>query len=182
MTPKEELESIHTQIKALEERKRAIYKASLAAPESEKVCGDFIASALASSPWSSRQFFPIDVRGINWEGSILDTSPAGRESDSPYVAIRPCANEHGDKTFLGIYVGQASIHRWVTYDRASGVMTIHMGGGNPAIWVPALNKLVLGCESWWGPIESEEDMRKITDEDINSVWYVQALKALSGKR
>jgi hypothetical protein len=48
---------------------------------------------------------------------------------------------------------------------------------NPAIWVPSLNKIVWGSESWWGPITTPEQVREITDSDIESQWYVQALKA-----
>jgi hypothetical protein len=51
---------------------------------------------------------------------------------------------------------------------------------NPAIYVPALKRLVFGAGSWWGEIKTEDDLKEITDKDINDVWYVQALKALDG--
>lgn len=47
---------------------------------------------------------------------------------------------------------------------------------NPAIFVPDLNRVVWGMESWWGPIESKEKLHQITDEDISNVWYVKAAK------
>ncbi len=49
---------------------------------------------------------------------------------------------------------------------------------NPAIFVPELKKIIYGCESWWGEIESPEDFKEITSDDINNVWYVQLLKAM----
>ncbi len=52
---------------------------------------------------------------------------------------------------------------------------------NPAIFVFDLKKVIYGYESWWGEIKSEEDFRKITDLDINNLWYVKALKELLKK-
>lgn len=49
---------------------------------------------------------------------------------------------------------------------------------NPAIFVFDLNKIIYGCESWWGVIKSEEDLNSISDCDIDNVWYVRALKTL----
>jgi hypothetical protein len=52
---------------------------------------------------------------------------------------------------------------------------------NPAIFVFELNKIVFGAESWWGVIENEDELKKIkiTQDDIDNVWYVKALKAIS---
>lgn len=50
---------------------------------------------------------------------------------------------------------------------------------NPAIFVFDLNKIVYGMESRWGIIENEEDLKEITNKDINNIWYVKALKELS---
>jgi hypothetical protein len=49
---------------------------------------------------------------------------------------------------------------------------------NPAIFVPTLGKLLYGCELWWSKISSPDDLRTISDADIDNVWYVQALKSL----
>mgnify|MGYP000282015848 FL=1 len=35
-----------------------------------------------------------------------------------------------------------------------------------------------GAESWWSIIENPEELKDITDDDINSQWYVKALKAM----
>lgn len=34
-------------------------------------------------------------------------------------------------------------------------------------------------ESWWALIKGPEHLKEITDGDIQSVWYVQALKAMT---
>lgn len=49
---------------------------------------------------------------------------------------------------------------------------------NPAIFVFDLNKIIYGCESFWGIIETETDLKQITDQDIDSIWYVKALRQL----
>ena len=48
--------------------------------------------------------------------------------------------------------------------------------------MPDLKRLVMGYESWWGIIESEEQLRQITNFDIENIWYVKALKALSDEK
>ena len=83
-----------------------------------------------------------------------------------FVSVRPCGDEYEDKTYLGLYVGEVAI---------GGTLSMH----NPCIWVPDLEQYIFGCESWWGKISTAEDLHKITDEDIENVWYVRALKALT---
>jgi len=94
------------------------------------------------------------------------------------VRIRPCAEEHEGETYLGIFIGDAATgiaHRC----GEDGIVKASMSGYNPAILIPELGKVVYGYESWWGVIESEEELdRLITDETIANVWYVKALKAM----
>ena len=49
---------------------------------------------------------------------------------------------------------------------------------NPAIYVFDLQRIIFGAESWWGIIENPEELKDITDDDINNIWYVKALKAM----
>ena len=83
-----------------------------------------------------------------------------------FVSVRPCGDEFDEKTYLGIFVGDVAIGK---------TLSLH----NPCIWVPDLDQYIFGCESWWGVISNEDELRKITDADIENVWYVRALKALS---
>ena len=94
-----------------------------------------------------------------------------------FVSVRPCDDECKGKTYLGIYIGSIPLSLWVGYNSKEGELTINAGMHNPAIWVPALKRVVMGCESWWGKIESPEDLKEITDSDIENCWYVKALKA-----
>jgi len=52
---------------------------------------------------------------------------------------------------------------------------------NPAIYIPKIGKVIYGMESWWKVINNKEELKDITDNDINNVWYVQALKILGDK-
>lgn len=49
---------------------------------------------------------------------------------------------------------------------------------NPAIFVPEFNEIIWGAESWWSKIESPDDLKQITDADIENAWYVKALKKI----
>jgi len=110
---------------------------------------------------------------FNPEGSLI-----GRTKPLTPVSIRPCAKEYGNKTYLGFYLGSFCLYL-LPYHEGEDTLTI-MGSNNPAIYVPEFDKIIWGGESWWGAIKSEETLREITDGDINNVWYVRALKAMSG--
>ncbi len=99
-----------------------------------------------------------------------------RVKQGGFVAVRPCAETYGGKTFLGVYLGEMGI--MMGWKVESGILSIKRGYANPAIFVPDLAQIIYGVESWWGAIKSPDDLRTITDSDINNVWYVQALKTL----
>lgn len=89
------------------------------------------------------------------------------------VSIRPCAEEYGDKTYLGILIGDIALGSSITL--AEDKVQLNFSGHNPAIFVPELRKVIYGCESWWAEIESEEQLRKITNDDIQNAWYMKML-------
>lgn len=97
-----------------------------------------------------------------------------------FVSVRPVGEEYGNRSFLGIYLGDVRVGTQVRRKPNSTVIEVEGGTGmaNPCIWVPDLNQFIYGAESWWGEIESEEQLRQITNDDINNVWYVKALKDL----
>lgn len=94
------------------------------------------------------------------------------------VRVRSCKEGHGTKTYFGILIGDVA--RTILHTAKDGVVTARPAYYNPAIIIPELGEIVYGSESWWSEIESEEDMGKlITDDTIQDVWYVQALKAMA---
>lgn len=171
LTPKERLEAIAAQIKSLEEQRREIYRASLEAPDDEKVCADVLAEMCAEEPWGTFEY-PIEVHGINWEDGM------GRDFPPRLVQVKPCNEE---KTYVGILVGDLPLGVGITFHAESGVLTASPTHYNPAIVVPELRRIVMGAESWWSPIESEDQLTQIADEDIEGVWYVKALKSFIGE-
>lgn len=93
------------------------------------------------------------------------------------VKIRPCGKEYGDKTYLGFLLGDLPFTLYITYDPETLELSCSTTG-NPAIFIPELRKIIFGMESWWSGVESEEELRDITDDDIENVWYVNMLKRM----
>ena len=95
------------------------------------------------------------------------------------VAIRPVSNNN-KITYLGFLLGDMATGcgMKITDEKVKSTLS----GYNPAIFVPELNKIVFGYESWWSEIESEEDFKQITDKDINDVWYVKLWRQTHGSQ
>jgi hypothetical protein len=121
--------------------------------------------------------FPWVVTRVQWDDQPI--KPALFHPNTTWVRIRPCDAACEGKTYLGWLLGDfarssvAQLHK-------DGTLAISMAMHNPAIFVPDLGRVVYGCESWWSPIETPEDLRQITDATIENVWYVKALKDLTG--
>jgi len=100
----------------------------------------------------------------------------GRTKCGDAVAVRPCDEEFEGKTYLGVYLGDfpmdpvAMIH---------GTEVIVMSMTNPLIFIPDKAVCVRGAGSWWGKIDRPEDLKPITQTDIENIWYIKALKNLS---
>lgn len=97
------------------------------------------------------------------------------------VKIRPCGKEYGDKTYLGFLLGNLPFTLYITHDPETLELSCSTTG-NPAIFIPELRKIIFGMESWWSRIENEEELKDITDDDIENVWYVKMLKGTGGKK
>lgn len=126
--------------------------------------------------------YPITVEGIDFKVKIGVSKDGGWLSTGKpgsFVAIRSCKDGHGDKTRLGLLIGFVPIDAGVAHHKNTNRLEFYVSGDNPAIYVFDLNEVVLGRESWWGPIESEAQLREISNDDIQNVWYVKALKQLA---
>lgn len=121
--------------------------------------------------------FPIEVTAVKVYGVRHGWKS---ESIGSWVSVRPCVDNEGGKTFLGVYLGdlqRSPMYAWLDDTHEFEIYP----DTNPAMWVPELKRIVWGMESWWGVIDSADDLRKITDADIQNIWYVRALKELSDK-
>jgi hypothetical protein len=115
-------------------------------------------------PVENLQWAPIKIKQF---GEVCGT----------LVSVRPCGEEYGNKTYLGIMLGDLPLDVQVMHNSKTGELEI-LNYNNPAIFVPDLKQIIWGCGSWWGVIENEEQLRQISDDDIQNVWYVKALKAM----
>lgn len=123
--------------------------------------------------------FPIQVQKIDTEE--FEFSGLYRDKVGKFVKVRPCGEEYGGKTFLGIFIGDIPCGNRVTYNREDGTLSVRTTN-NPAIFVFELNKIVFGYESWWSVIREGDalDDIQITDDDIQNTWYVRLLKEQFG--
>jgi len=131
---------------------------------------------------AKRLKFPVEISGIDWNVKIGVQKTAlfarGEALPGSFVAIQSCKEGHGDKTYLGLLIGYVPTDAYAQRDPVTKRLKINVTGDNPAIFVFDLKEVVLGCESWWGPIQDEKHLRQITKEDIENVWYVKALQQL----
>lgn len=168
------LEEIRQEKAALKEEEQSIYKQSLEAPEEDKVCEDFTAKLLAEPhPFRSIKY-PITINSI----SFGDRETLQPKKDIKWVSVRPCGEEYKGKTYLGIMLGDLALGIYVSLNIETDILNIEQSHHNPAIYVPDLNEVIYGCGSWWGEINSPEDLKQITDQTIENIWYVRALKDL----
>ena len=116
--------------------------------------------------------FPLAVQGIELRGCLPPMREVGK-----LVRVRLCDD---DKTYLGVYLGELA-RAPMAYTRSDSQNLIVSLYQNPALYVPALSRIVWGDESWWSIIESEDDLRDISNDDIASQWYVRLAKDLFSK-
>lgn len=123
-----------------------------------------------------KRTYPMAVVGIEWgKAEALQPPPFNR--GTTWVSVRPCDEECKGQTYLGWLLGEIALGQYARL-RPDGILEVSMGMHNPAIFVPDLGRVVYGCGSWWAAIKSLADLRKITNKDIDNVWYVKALKDL----
>ena len=125
--------------------------------------------------------YPITVNKIEFDKSDLIQEKVLFGEVGDMVSIRPCADEYKNKTFLGILLGELPLGYSVSL-KEGGILIVRRSSFNPAIFVPDINKTIFGCESWWGVIKDEKQLKEITDKDINNVWYVKALKGIEERK
>lgn len=119
--------------------------------------------------------YPITINGIDVEELKYEDSWHCKVGS--LVAVRPCGEEYQKKTYLGFYIGELPIQVMVNYKEKNGILRIDTLD-NPAMFVPELGKIIFGCGSWWHEIKSEDELKQISDQDINNVWYMKLLKKM----
>ncbi|MGN0730362.1 MAG: hypothetical protein ACI4MA_00465 [Treponema sp.] len=129
--------------------------------------------------FSSRYIeYPLIINGI--KNKEVNTN--GFYEPGTLCKIRLCGDKYKGKTYLGIYLGDLPIEIITTFKNDTKILE-NSFLSNPGILVPELKKIVYGCESWWSVIESADDSKELTDEDIENTWYVKLLRSMEkGKK
>lgn len=111
---------------------------------------------------------PIDVEHID------DTDRSG-DYRAKLVKIRPCSKEM-NKTYLGILINEwYPLDVSASYKRDKKKLELFFNT-NPAIYVPELNRIIFGAESYWGRIKDEKDLKDISNDEIENLWYNKMLR------
>jgi len=147
--------------------------------EASKDLGDML-SALAKAIKETSHYqhgesikYPIEVSKVNVLGSMGFSNGITSSMDhGTLVAVRPVNSE---KTYLGVYLGNIPLGLSHAYDPKKKEMNLYIKT-NPAICIPDLGcRVVMGASSWWRELKNEDELKQITDADIQNVWYVKAL-------
>lgn len=178
MTLKEELEALEAEKRVIEEKIQDCYRRSLEAKEGDKLVVDFLAEDLAERPPREPQNRGWQVDRVKWAEGVKYFQRHYTSDHDVWVSVRPVDKECEGKTYLGVLIGSAPLGVRAVYDGENRILHLKPSFHNPCIWIPDLERIVFGAGSWWAPVESPEDLRKITDTDIENVWYVRALKSL----
>jgi hypothetical protein len=117
--------------------------------------------------------FPLTIEGIGSTHVV-----AGDRGVGKWCSVRPASDTN---TYLGVYLGDLLIEAAPYFDTKTNKLII-MQRRNPGLWVPDLNRVVWGLESWWNVLQTPDDLKQITDADIQGIWYVRALASLSELR
>ena len=132
--------------------------------EKENICPEFNSIYIT---------YPMCVHEVKTE-EIKYEKPLGHEKGC-LVAVRPCGDEYKKKTYLGILIADMPRAIISRFDKKTEILENSIMT-NPGIYVPELKEIIFGDSSWWHEIASEEELREITDDDINNTWYVKLLK------
>lgn len=120
--------------------------------------------------------FFIDITILKKIKPINEKPLCATQLTGKFVKVRPCNKKYSNKTYLGIMIGELALTQSICIE--DDALTPKLFRYNPAILIPELNEIVYGVESWWGVVESESDLKEISDIDINNIWYVKALSQL----
>lgn len=118
--------------------------------------------------------YPLEIQGIVTE----PIEGWNLKAVGDLVAVRPCSENPENKTYLGLYLGEQPWFLTISFHPDD--QKLHAGAAcNPLIYVFETKRLVRGADSWWGRINSPDDLKQISDRDIQSTWYVKLLNDMA---
>ena len=116
--------------------------------------------------------YPITVNHIETPKTAGITKYFLKE-ECTLVSIRPCAEKYKEETFLGFLLGNIDVGLIVGFNEENGKLTIARDY-SPAIFVPKMQKIFYGYESYFKIIEAEEDLKGINKEELKNPLYAKA--------
>lgn len=119
-----------------------------------------------------------EIKSVSLCEGYLDNIMQSDRRSGQLVKVRPCGKKYKNKTFLGLYLGDMALGVNCLHKDENKTLELSPSGHNPAIFMFGPNELTYGISSWWGVINSEDDLEDISDLDIESVWYVKALRQI----
>ena len=133
------------------------------------------AACQACAAYSSRYIqYPLEVGSI----TLDQLEGWGLSSVGNLVAVRPCSENPEERTYLGLYLGQQPWTLAASFNNKTKDLAVR-SVCNPLIYVFETRTLVRGADSWWSRVESPDDLKKITDADIEATWYVKLLREMT---
>lgn len=127
-----------------------------------ETCKDFVSKYIE---------YPVEVSAIH---KNIDTANLNRTKIGKLCKVRPADSKN---TYIGIFLGNLPIDILISHSAHTKVMNVSFIE-NPAIFVPTLNKIVYGYESWWRIIDPNRVSKDISDDDIENVWYMKLAKMM----
>lgn len=117
--------------------------------------------------------YPLTINGI--ENEKIDTNGLFHEVGC-LCEIKPCGEEYKGKSYIGFYIGDLPTSIRTSFNNETKILT-NTTSSNPAIFVPELKKIIYGYESFWRVINSVDEFKGISQEDIDNTWYVKLLRS-----
>ena len=139
-----------------------------------KNLGASLAEFMANTRIEGEIAFPVEVSGVR----NMPPRPRKMTNVGAWVAVRLVGDDN--RTYLGVHLGDQMRGQSYSYNVVTKEVTVY-SLQNPAIYVPDLKRVVWGAESWWSVIVAPDQLRAITDADIEGQWYVQALRDMDTK-
>lgn len=180
MTPREQIKAAMKAVTDAEDAREALCKKLLDEHGDLDRDTKYFAEVFADSTRSANPL-PQEVMRIDGKGLLgwLEENRVSLSRAKPgaLVKVRPCGDDNPeDKTYLGIFLGELPTGLSFAFNRETGTLLVEPGSGNPAMLVPELGRIVFGCESWWSEVKNADELPQITDEMIENIPYVKALR------
>jgi hypothetical protein len=182
----DELANLEAELADLNDRRVDLYRRSLQAAQHEKACGDLVSNAMLTGPLGKQNKieWPVQLNGIGW---VPDGPPVySRRDPSAWVRIQVIGTS---ELHLGLHLGDVATAVQAHIGQQDKMLHLSYQGHNPAVYVPALNKIVMGFAAMWAPLGDERapgpqisELHGALEKDSSlCLWFAAAHRDLLAK-